>query len=458
MLRLGHALVATSWIVVGCDGVLRLPETGLDTADAAATPVRSGDDASVPQEGSGQDSGKIGPPHDERHHEALDGGEASGDTGRPNPSDASVLPDAATASPPGTLPVFIAQGHVGRTVMSCDDGRSWVEDRAFDVEGDVYVCGTAEPTICWHDGVTCQFLRDGMCRTSNGQCDCDHHPGAGRGIAYGDGWFAATWGWGPAGSVRRSRDGINWERVLDDTTFGGITFGLGRWMVGARDPRVSQDSAATWQAGGEADLSSPGGDTIWNVRALAFAPVAGGRFVITGEDGAHRDVLVSTDGGDSFSRPSTLPPGCGAGVLGVAAGGGTIVIAQRNGDVCHSRDGGQSFSVTHVDDSLDSQPLWASDHFVIWRRGVALQSPDGEHWTSTATDPPDLEVGAASYSPVTGTFVAVRGGWQVWYDQQAFYRSSDGVTWTQLAAGAAPGGHPLGHIAFGYAQPSAACR
>jgi hypothetical protein len=68
-----------------------------------------------------------------------------------------------------------------------------------------------------------------------------------------------------------------------------------------------------------------------------------------------------------------------------------------------------------------------------------------------------LNVGAVAYSPVTGTFVAVRGGWQVWYDQQEFYRSSDGVTWTTLDPSVAPGGHPLRFISFGYGKPSAAC-
>ena len=34
-------------------------------------------------------------------------------------------------------------------------------------------------------------------RCFEGTLDCDHSENAGRGIAYGDGWFVVTWGWGP---------------------------------------------------------------------------------------------------------------------------------------------------------------------------------------------------------------------------------------------------------------------
>ena len=102
--------------------------------------------------------------------------------------------------------------------------------------------------------------------------------------------------------------------------------------------------------------------------------------------------------------------------------------------------------------------MWAGDRFLLWSQGQLHSSPDGETWTSTATVPADLLLGAIAYSPATGTLVGVRGGWQVWYDAQRFYRSQDGgVSWSELGPSDAPRGHPLRFIAFGYGEASAAC-
>jgi hypothetical protein len=56
-----------------------------------------------------------------------------------------------------------------------------------------------------------------------------------------------------------------------------------------------------------------------------------------------------------------------------------------------------------------------------------------------------------------GTFVAVKGGWQVWYEQQRFYRSTDGVTWDELPDGAYRQGHPITAMVAGFAQRSSVC-
>jgi hypothetical protein len=101
--------------------------------------------------------------------------------------------------------------------------------------------------------------------------------------------------------------------------------------------------------------------------------------------------------------------------------------------------------------------VWAGNRFVLWGTGVAYESTDGELWTATPTVPANLTLGPVAYNPETGTFVGVRGGWQVWYDEQRFYRSGDGVRWDTLTSADAPGGHPLRFIAFGRGQPSAAC-
>ena len=115
--------------------------------------------------------------------------------------------------------IFLAQGYAGRTTISCDDGRTWIENRSMD------------------DSLRCF---QGI--------DCDHHPGRAKGIVYTrGGTFVATYGWGPAGGVERSRDGVNWERTLEGTTFGGIATEGDHVLLGAHDVRVSEDDGETWE-------------------------------------------------------------------------------------------------------------------------------------------------------------------------------------------------------------------
>ncbi len=66
------------------------------------------------------------------------------------------------------------------------------------------------------------------------------------------------------------------------------------------------------------------------------------------------------------------------------------------------------------------------------------------------------ELGAIGISP-RGTLVAVRGGWTNWYSKQAFYRSTDGMTWDVLPPSAFLGSHPMSSIIWGLAVSSTAC-
>ena len=50
----------------------------------------------------------------------------------------------------GTTPMFVAQGFVGRTTISCDDGRTWVADHSDD---EAMRCFSATPgSDCDHNG------------------------------------------------------------------------------------------------------------------------------------------------------------------------------------------------------------------------------------------------------------------------------------------------------------------
>ncbi|MBX3248845.1 MAG: exo-alpha-sialidase [Myxococcales bacterium] len=341
-------------------------------------------------------------------------------------SDAAAPPPDAGGAPDGRVPVFVAQGHAGRLVRSCDGGRSWIDDQSHD------------------DAIRC----------FSGGFDCDHHPGAGKGITYGRERFYATFGWGPAGGVFRSEHGARWSPLLEGTTFGGIAFGRDTVLLGARDARRSADRGDSWSSPISTSLQG------WNVRRVGWVdagePGDEGRFVVIGDGDGGPDMVVSGDGGRSWWRP-TFPRGtCGNGVQsdgGVAFGNGVLVVVGSDGNVCRSTDAGRTFTAARVGAGIGSQLVFDGTRFFVWAQGRAFHSPDGATWTEQATTP-SVAPGPVAYHPTLRRFVAVRGGWQTWYDQQVFWHSEDGVRWSVAEA---RGGHPIRFVAAGFAPPSERC-
>lgn len=355
-----------------------------------------------------------------------DGGGAS-DMSSPN--DAGDAPDGgpepdlpAPDLGPGLVATFVAQGHMGRTAVSCDDGNSWVHDTSLD------------PAV--------------RCFTND--FDCDHHPGAGRGVEWGDGVFLTTFGWGPPGGVDRSTDGVTWTRVLSDTTFGGIVYGNGIWLAAARNAQWSSDAGETWNMVDDTAM------TGWNVRRAAFVAADGGRFVMVADD----ETVVSADA-VNWNVPSLLPDTCGDGIQtngGIAYGNQAIVVVGGAGNACASTDAGDTWSASDIGGSVSAHLLWDGSNFVTWGRGMMYSSPDGSTWTATPTVPDNLLLGPTAYNPDTGTYVGVRGGWQTWYEEQEFYRSSDGINWETLPDMAFEGSHPVRDISIGWVLEDDACQ
>jgi hypothetical protein len=347
-------------------------------------------------------------------------GPAGSTTTTGGPGSAST---GAGGNNPGLVPVFVAQGHLGRLMVSCDDGQTWVANQSAD-----------DAETCWGD---------------DNLPDCDHSPWAGRGLAFGNGAFVATFGWGYPGVLRRSVDGATWEDVwMEQPTFADIAFGKGLFVANNSPTSISTDGA-TWQEGGDLNLN------VGNVRAIEFVPHGEGLFVITGESGSERDIVYSPDG-INWSHPSSRPPECGSYVRNIAYGAGTIAIFSGNGTVCASTDGGDTWTLHQVGGSLSSTGVWTGTEFFVYEGSTLHRSADGARWTSQAVDPPDVNIGALARSD-GGTFVAHRDAWEGWYDEQEMYRSTDGVTWERLPAGAFVPSHPINFIEFGYAQPSAVC-
>lgn len=338
-------------------------------------------------------------------------------------NDSETPPDVAVDAPTmDQVGVFIAQGHVGRTMMSCDDGRTWIKNRSDD------------------DKIRC----------FEGGADCDHMESAGRGIAYGKGTFVATFGWGKPGSIRRSADGFTWEKTLEGTTFGGMIFGNDAFVAASRSPRASLDLGKTWSKTAEPTA------TVWNVRGAGFGA---GNAVMVLEDSGKAELALSSDGGKTWRSPTTWPSTCGKSIQtegGIVAGKGTLLIVGGDGVACRSTDGGKTFSDAKMGGSVSSYAHFTGSEFVAFGRtdkNVMYKSVDGAVWTTTATS---HSIGPSARSDA-GTYVATNTGWMTWYDKQQFYRSTDGVKWEALPRTAFTGSHPIRGMTFGWVD-SAACK
>jgi hypothetical protein len=308
----------------------------------------------------------------------------------------------------GAPPVLIAQGHVGRTMLSCDDGVTWLGDRGDDAQ------------------IRCE-----------GGFDCDHHVGSATGLGASGGFAVMSSGWGTPGLVRQSDDGVTWSVVLElDFPFASIAAGPQGVMGATPRPWLSSDDGATWGEVPMMYLAPP-------LRASIHIPHGAGRFVLTSEGNGLR-VFTSDDQGGSFQAASPLPAGCRA--VSMIYGNGALAMQHDAGGVCRSLDGGQTWSVSPIAAGLGWRTLdFAAGRFVAiadeGNERVLYESSDGASWTGAPTD---LPVAASSvvlgHSDATGTLIAASGA----YEAQRFFRSDDGLHWTEALG--APGGHPIRRI------------
>jgi len=342
--------------------------------------------------------------------------------------------------------MFIAQGQVGRTIVSCDDGNTWVGNHSWDIDADPLMCSMPQHAICGQ--ATCSYEIDGAC--TEFPC-CDDTPDIPESVAFGPDVIAGAWGHGKPGAVRSTRDGVTW--TTEETSYAySMAYG-GGVFVAAGNPRTSYSTdGVTWQPGGDARFATTGSP----VRAIGYAE---GRFVAVSAGGGVRDILISSDGAMTWWRPTSIPTTCalgvGAGGGGILGANGTLVIVDSNGTSCVSIDGGDHWNVyaTGVT-QIPSQGVWTGSEFVFWSQNMMLHSSDGISWQATP------QITQTPIGPVArsdqGTFVAIRYLFDG-YDRQHFLRSTDGVTWKTVPDSSVVQSHPIFHIAFGYAERSAVC-
>lgn len=357
----------------------------------------------------------------------LDAGFAMTDAG------AALVDAGAVDAGNGLVPVFLAQGHLGRTVISCDDGKTWVHDRS-DSDGG----------LCWVSGP--DFV------------ECDHQPTSAAGSDSGDGWLFTSFGHGYNGTVRASRDGVTFAIINQNSWGSGLSYVDGFLLWAAGQWPGSTDFGKTWV---NTSSAIPGGS--FDTRVIARF---GRNLAVSGDPAAG---MFSRDGGKSWFLVTLNDGVQWARNVKVAEGNGRLVTLSSRRDSNNDLVAYQAFSIdegktwhgkaayTGPDDGYDWQGLFFSDgQFVTFAKGYKMTSADGETWVSTPVSNGGATRGPIARGP-TGTFVSIPNNWGGYYDKQHAYRSTDGITWAQLSGEAFQGGHPIGVIISG-TLPASACR
>ena len=290
---------------------------------------------------------------------------------------------------------------------------------------------------------------------TGGSCDdCDHQKWAGRGLAYGNGAFTLIWGWGTPGAIMRSTDGVSWARAANDEsrTASDIAYANGTFMTGSSMPLVSRDGGASWSR-----VNMPLGFNPFGTLIRAIAP-ARGVFFLYG-DNNHLLSIRSSDLQVGFpARPSE----CTAKQLGLADNGSVMVSLHQSGHICRSIDAGASWSSQPISSSAGDYGggiFWDGSKFIFWSGGTRAHiSTDGMAWSTINTS--SAQSLPRAFGPIArsaaGAYVAVNGGWQVWYEKQQFFRSDDGIVWNSLPPRAFVPSHPINWIESGFVSRSQA--
>lgn len=316
---------------------------------------------------------------------------------------------------------FVAIGHVNRSIVSCDDGRTGVGNRS---DNDDIRCFTSAP-----DGGKAPTATTSMARV----VALRSRRRAG---------FVGNWGWGDPGVIRRSADGVNWSVVDQGANFASMAVGPdGTLFAASRSGKVSRDDGRTWTSAGTANLMAAG-QPVWNVRRGGAGGTGQGVYVVVADSNT---AMVSSDL-MTWRAPRTYPSVCGANIQwegGVASGNGVLVILGGDGVACRSTDNGVTWTVHQTGGTVDSRLLWGmGSEFMTWgsvsNQRRVLRSPDGMTWTTTATslrrngapvagNGPRAVPRAARVARSWPSMVAGKPG----NTSVCSHRSADGVTWTK---------------------------
>jgi hypothetical protein len=384
---------------LGCAGTVREGQERA-AADAAV------DTATTPLDASASPTSDAEPTRD------------ADDAGVRPARDASTR-DATSARAPvaaGLVPLFVAVGEMGRTTVSCDEGRSWVADKS---DTEAHCSGS----------------------------DCDHNSSIPTGLAYAEGrWFASR-GWGFDGPVAYTDDGERWTTASVRGRWDGLAAGPGLLFVQSSTvmPKLSKNAGVAFE-------DRPAVNVTAHVRGQVY--LLDGKLWILSDDG---EVRMSSDEARTWRAPRMLDARCARkfqpnqGGLAYDGKGVLVVIGWDDGITCRSTDHGETFSYVTSFGAVPTTPIvWADDQFWVWTGNRLRRSRDGATWSNE-------ETGVRQLMPVArsdeGTWVAADGA----YESEQLLRSQDGLKWEVLPRDKYKQSHRLRRIVFGYGKKPAAC-
>ena len=418
----------------------------------------------------------------DRHDSSSPRDAAADQSGAPR-ADLAAEPDTASPRPDAErdqeaaaprVSLLVAQGRMGRTVLSCDGGRSWFGDRDMASEGRWGYCDTPQPEAQCGRGSCSTWDRvevepgrhESQCAPTT-PCKCgDHATGSPRRMTWYQGHFFAAFGWGQPGSLYRSEDGLAWEEISLERrpNPSGIAGGAGVLILSTDRAHLSSDDGTSWSELEREDhlveLGHPSG--------ITYLEEVGdqGRFVSIGRRGAYTsdDAGLSwqqveqwptwrfaSDGKPENERDST----CGDYAVNSAYGNGILLLGRSHGDLCLSRDRGRTFErVARPDGGRSGGGFvhFARGEFYVLLGTKVATSGDGTTWTLHELDGAAHYMSTA-YDPIEDRFVGVKGS----YEAQRFFTSADGFEWEELSENQAPRGHEIRWFTHGVAPAGFVC-
>lgn len=351
-------------------------------------------------------------------------------------------PEQPPETAPKRVPLLVGFGHGHRTVVSCDDGKSWVHN-----------------AYRYYKGPSDAF---------------SHSEWTSKGIAYAKGGFVTAMGWGAPARLSHSLDGASWKHTFDpqDPNNPHYKETGGHWTIAASDQvviaaggrqiRRSLDGGKSWEAPRfvhkrqAADAVSHGNIGTGKHKGVTH-------WIIYGDNNKKKDaqgnslytMYYSADEGQTWSLSQTPKEFtfCAAGGRW-AFGDGKFMLASSStakasvgrpgGAVCTSSDGGKTWEYAGPLGVGTRHLLWTGTHFRSYTTGAVFESKEGKTWTKGSLTGIELKhTKILVRVPSTGTYIAFSNktsqstdhirsmtGW--------FLRSPDGLTWSLLPESAYP--------------------
>lgn len=334
----------------------------------------------------------------------------AGAAGTGGGSAANPLTGARGATPPaGFVGMFVASGNGGRTVISCDDGRTWIAQHKHSDGND------------------------------------DHSEFTHKGFAHAPGKLVVLMGWGQPPSVKVSENGVDWQRKsVPGKENGTIVYDGVKFIIASNGgSSTASDPLGTWSAAGRTNHGE-------HVRGGGGGPGPAGQGA-AGAGGSGALPVVTWNGGATWLRPSGCPSMdfSNLGQTGGAAfGGGILLIASTLGKGCVLQPSSNAGMMVSLPGGAQGKVDWVGDRFIIASQSRVMASPDGKSWAVINT----LPIGKIKLQDVDvsdkGTFVGIGAG------ANLFYRSADGLTWDVVTG---PSGGNLRDLEWVHARPSAMC-